>query len=252
MRDLGEARQKQNTRVNTIPAASAIHAAGLGNDPFSTRNSTRYTVYDRVCYTPLGRFSKLSSISRQPRGRQHRTVRRQKALGETLPRPTFSAPKLFQLSRYRPWKVGSGGGWCYITPSSTVYAGFGREFFDPLSGGIFLVSLNTAVRADFNDTCLAENLPNFNMKTFSCQKSTKNLSKRFLGIFPILLVGEIMENNICVDTRSHPLDRTASLSLQSFKANLAPWGHSETILVADPRKRGYATQPTSVCLHTHI
>ena len=53
-----------------------------------------------------------------------------------------------------------------------------------------------------------------------------------------------------VDTRSYPLDRTASLSLWSFKAILAPRGHSETILVADPRDRGYITQPTWVCLHT--
>ena len=52
-----------------------------------------------------------------------------------------------------------------------------------------------------------------------------------------------------VDTRSRPLDRTASSSLQYFKAILAPRGHSEIIGV-DPRECGYATQPTSVCLHT--
>ena len=46
------------------------------------------------------------------------------------------------------------------------------------------------------------------------------------------------------------LDRTASLSLQSFKVILAPRGHSEITLVADPRQCGYAIQPTSVCLHT--
>ena len=32
---------------------------------------------------------------------------------------------------------------------------------------------------------------------------------------------------VCVDTRSYPLDRTASLSLQSFTAFLAPRGHSD-------------------------
>ena len=38
-----------------------------------------------------------------------------------------------------------------------------------------------------------------------------------------------------MDTRSYHLDRTASLSLYSFKTILASRGHSETILVADPR-----------------
>ena len=48
-----------------------------------------------------------------------------------------------------------------------------------------------------------------------------------------------------VDTRSCPLDRTASLSLKSFKAILAPRGRSSTILLADPRECGYAcNQPT--------
>ena len=55
-----------------------------------------------------------------------------------------------------------------------------------------------------------------------------------------------------VDTRSCPLNRTASLSLSSFKAILAPREHSENTSVADPREYGYTTQPTSVCLHTYI
>ena len=39
---------------------------------------------------PWGGFP--SPISGQPRGRQHRTIRVRKALSETLPAPTFSAP----------------------------------------------------------------------------------------------------------------------------------------------------------------
>ena len=57
---------------------------------------------------------------------------------------------------------------------------------------------------------------------------------------------------VVVDTRSCPLNRTASLSLQFFNAIRAPRRLSVITFVADPRKCGYTTQATSVCLHTHI
>ena len=67
---------------------------------------------DNYLYTtktthPWDSFS--SSIARQPRGCQYRTIRLRKALGEMFPTPTFLAPALFQLWRYRPWKIGPGG-----------------------------------------------------------------------------------------------------------------------------------------------
>ena len=49
-----------------------------------------------------------SSIARQPRGCQYRTIRLRKALGQMFPTPTFLAPTLFQLWRYRAWKIGPG------------------------------------------------------------------------------------------------------------------------------------------------
>ena len=45
-----------------------------------------------------------------------------------------------------------------------------------------------------------------------------------------------------LDTRSYPVDLTASLSLQSFKAILAPRAHSENTSVAAPREYDNATQ----------
>ena len=52
-----------------------------------------------------------SSIARQPRRCQCRTIRLQKALGDMIPTPTFVAPTLYQLLpwKYRPWKIGPGG-----------------------------------------------------------------------------------------------------------------------------------------------
>ena len=62
----------------------------------------------RLCITlPWSFFP--SSTARQPRGCQYRTTRQRKALGEMFPTPTFLAPPLFQLSRYRAWKVRPGG-----------------------------------------------------------------------------------------------------------------------------------------------
>ena len=55
-----------------------------------------------------------------------------------------------------------------------------------------------------------------------------------------------------VDTRPYPLDRTASLSLQSFKAILAPRGHSEVFPRCRPSSMRLRVQPTSACLHTSI
>ena len=69
------------------------------------------TVYDGVCHiiTPSsGDFP--SSIARQPRGCEDRTIRLRKALGEMFPAPTFLAPTLLsQLWRYRAGKLGRGG-----------------------------------------------------------------------------------------------------------------------------------------------
>ena len=48
---------------------------------------------------PWGGFP--SSIARQPRGCLHQTMRLREALGEMFPTPSFSAPTLFQLWRYR-------------------------------------------------------------------------------------------------------------------------------------------------------
>ena len=62
----------------------------------------------------------------------------------------------------------------------------------------------------------------------------------------------VLSMYLYVDTRPYPLDRTASSSLQPFKVILAPRGHAEIILVADFPECGYALQPTSVRLHTHI
>ena len=51
-----------------------------------------------------------SSITRQPRECQYRTIRLRKALGKMFPNAdVLGAPALFQLSRYRAWKVRPGG-----------------------------------------------------------------------------------------------------------------------------------------------
>ena len=61
-----------------------------------------------VHITPLwGGFP--SSMSRQPRGCRYQTIRVRKTLGEMFPTPTFLAPELLQLWRYRAWKIGPGG-----------------------------------------------------------------------------------------------------------------------------------------------
>ena len=46
-----------------------------------------------------------------------------------------------------------------------------------------------------------------------------------------------------VDTRLYSLDRTASLSLQSFKTILAPRGALRCFLIVDPRECGYVHNP---------
>ena len=76
-----------------------------------------HTVYDGVHHTPWGGFP--TSIARQPRGCQYRTMRLRKALGEMFPTPTISAPARFQLWRYRAWKIGRGG--CDIVIHTVVY-----------------------------------------------------------------------------------------------------------------------------------
>ena len=53
-------------------------------------------------------------------------------------------------------------------------------------------------------------------------------------------------------TRSYSLGRTASLSLQSFKAIMTPRGHSEIIHAADPRACGYAYSPPRRVPSTYI
>ena len=71
------------------------------------------TVYDEegVYHTPRAVFR--SSIARQPRGRQYRTIHLRNALGEMFPKCAvfFLAPRLiFQLLwRYRAQKIGPGG-----------------------------------------------------------------------------------------------------------------------------------------------
>ena len=76
-------------------------------DIFLYGNRYTGTVYD-VCITPPGAFFPRS-IARQPKRCPSRTTRLRKALGEMLPMPTFLAPALFQLWRYRPCKIASGG-----------------------------------------------------------------------------------------------------------------------------------------------
>ena len=60
-----------------------------------------------------------SSTARQRRGCQYRTTRLRKALHEMCTTPTFSAPTLLQLWRYRAWKIGPGG--CDIHCRRTRY-----------------------------------------------------------------------------------------------------------------------------------
>ena len=64
-------------------------------------------VYNGEYHTPpWGGFP--SSIARQPRGCQYRTIRLRNALGEMFPTPTFLTPTLFQPWRYQPWIIGPG------------------------------------------------------------------------------------------------------------------------------------------------
>ena len=67
----------------------------------------RLAVYDGIITLPWGGFPR--SIARQPRGCQYRTIRLRKGFLEMFPIPTFLVPPLFQLPRYRAWKIGSGG-----------------------------------------------------------------------------------------------------------------------------------------------
>ena len=53
-----------------------------------------------------------SSIARQQRRCHYRTLRLRKAVDEVFPTPTFLAPAVFLLWRYRPWIIGPG--WCDI------------------------------------------------------------------------------------------------------------------------------------------
>ena len=76
---------------------------------------------------PWGAFPR--SIARQARGYQYRTMRLRKALGETFPTPTVSAPILFQLlRRYRAWKIGPEG---VISSSYTVRKHSGVRTYAP-------------------------------------------------------------------------------------------------------------------------
>ena len=67
------------------------------------------TVYNGVHHTSLERFSKLkcSTTKRVPVVPVPDKTS-SKALGERT--PTFLAPPLFPLRRYRAWKIGPGGG----------------------------------------------------------------------------------------------------------------------------------------------
>ena len=67
------------------------------------------TGYDGGVYHTLHAWGVFpSSIARQARGCQYRTICLRKALSEMLPTPTVSAPMLVLLRRYRAWKIGPG------------------------------------------------------------------------------------------------------------------------------------------------
>ena len=71
---------------------------------------TRYTRTRRAVYYITPPWGGLpSSIARQPRGCQYRTMRLREAPGEMFPMLTFSASALFRPWRYRAWKVGPEG-----------------------------------------------------------------------------------------------------------------------------------------------
>ena len=88
------------------------------NMPYACRaNPLRCNGGTTVPYTtayithPWGGFP--SSMARQPRGFPYRNINLQKALGETFPTPSFWAPTVFQVWRYRPRKTDPGEGVTY-------------------------------------------------------------------------------------------------------------------------------------------
>ena len=96
-------------------------------DIFLYGNRYTGTVYD-VCITPPGAFFPRS-IARQPKRCPSRTTRLRKALGEMLPMPTFLAPALFQLWRYRARKIGPGGVIYTVVVYGTQYHDYHYYYF---------------------------------------------------------------------------------------------------------------------------
>ena len=100
------------------------------------------TVYDFVYQPPLGRFSKLDCSTAKrvpiPNGTSSESSRRD------VPSPTFLAPTLltlFQLWRYRPWKLAQGGvrsiveyRICFFLGRTNIFCGEGT-FLDTVASG---------------------------------------------------------------------------------------------------------------------
>ena len=68
----------------------------------------RSTVYEAVYVTPLGRFSKVN-CSTTKRVQMPNDASSERSRRDVYNADPFLAPALFQLWRYREWKVGSGG-----------------------------------------------------------------------------------------------------------------------------------------------
>ena len=80
-----------------------IFLKSLYEECFCVLDSACLLPYTTVYIThPWGGFP--STIARQPRGCQDRTIRLRKSLRATLPTQALSAPTLITLWRYRPWK----------------------------------------------------------------------------------------------------------------------------------------------------
>ena len=99
---------KLSNLVTNRPKMNRKQASSRSSGLVCRSNCFSLVTYTTLYIThPWGGFR--SSIARQPRGCRYRTTRLTKALDEMFTTPAFSAQALFQLWRYRAWKIGPGG-----------------------------------------------------------------------------------------------------------------------------------------------
>ena len=105
--DPNKRRNQSRLVVMRLPQLQQQYSAHPTTTRIGTGTSAIYRQRRCILHPPGEVFE--ARLLDKPRGCQYRTTRLRKALDEMFTTPTCSAPTLFQLWRYRAWKIGPGG-----------------------------------------------------------------------------------------------------------------------------------------------